>query len=648
MDQSRLMFSTGSTDKFMLSLPYPLGSLVYLNIRHDNSGPSPSWWLKDIVIKDNQTDESWLFLYQDWLALEKGDGRINKILLPISQVEKRSFNYNFNDRTTKKFTEDHLWLSVLTKPPYSTFTRLQRATCCLTVLFAVMVVNAMFYKTDQTPDPRVQVGPLKFSWRQIRVGIISSLMVIPVGMGTVFLFQRSRAKVANPDRKGLLERLRSYFCCCCKRTYKISDSRECLTAENVHLNKLFLSSKEIRETKDDINMVVDEDIHNEDSELNSGKSNRFSISSQMTKDTLLSKDGHLWSQHSELDELHDASTTEGSTASLLQKDDQNNDLTNFKSKQSSLSEPTKQNEQSTESIKDMQTNQEHHNELLTSKETPTQSSLISPNTNKQQIIKGSTASIQTRQENKNQKTNNKTSKFSWLESVREILTENFSSKEDEEDFSLPHYCIYISWVICIITILVSASFTFIYSLQWGKEIANQWLSSILISFSEDLFVIQPVKIFLVAIFLSCFMTTKTTETSKKKKTPRNSLNLENTDNTPLIAAAKKTNSNASVKKKSKEIKMKEHEEAELEKARDYQTKENVMFSFVRELLVYGVFLTLLTIVCYGNRSYLGYMQTKAIKNDFNKFTKVRSPQHLQIDKRDSKCIKNQFHTREKR
>jgi len=351
MDQSRLMFTTGSTDKFMLSLPFPLGSLVYLNIRHDNSGPSPSWWLKDIVIKDNQTDESWLFIYQGWLALERGDGRINKILMPVSHVEKRSFNYNFNNRTTKKFTEDHLWLSVLTKSPYSTFTRLQRATCCLTVLFAVMIVNAMFYKTDKTPDPRVQVGPLKFSWRQIRVGIISSLMVIPVGMGTVFLFKKSRANVSDPNRKGLLGRLRAYFSCCCKKSYKISDSRECLTAENVRLNEIIVhsSSNVTGRTTQNDDIVVDENVSSDDSSVTSGNSKRFSLASRTTKDTLLSvdstppgKDGVLCSQHSELDELHDTSKIEGTTTSLLRKDE----LANFKFTEFSLLESTQQNEQS--------------------------------------------------------------------------------------------------------------------------------------------------------------------------------------------------------------------------------------------------------------------------------------------------------------
>ena len=61
----------------------------------------------------------------------------------------------------------------------------------------------------------------------------------------------------------------------------------------------------------------------------------------------------------------------------------------------------------------------------------------------------------------------------------------------------------IAWFLCFMVVLVSAVITFYYSLQWGKVIANQWLSSMFISFTEDLFVLQPTKILLVVILSAC-------------------------------------------------------------------------------------------------------------------------------------------------
>jgi hypothetical protein len=182
----------------------------------------------------------------------------------------------------------------------------------------------------------------------------------------------------------------------------------------------------------------------------------------------------------------------------------------------------------------------------------------------------------------------------------------FSKDESEGQFFLPHGCIYVAWLLCIVTVLMSASFTFMYSLQWGKEIANQWLSSMLVSFTEDLFVVQPVKICMMAIFMALFFRNRTTEKEISSKASTNPPK-ENKDTSKMNADR---------------VEMKFPKESELEKAKDYQVKEEKLFSFVREAAIYGAFLILLTIVCYGNRSYHGYRMTKTIKDEFHNFSKV--------------------------
>ena len=46
---------------------------------------------------------------------------------------------------------------------------------------------------------------------------------------------------------------------------------------------------------------------------------------------------------------------------------------------------------------------------------------------------------------------------------------------------LPHFCIYMASFLCFMTTVTAAAFTLFYSLMWGKEVAEQWLASILIS-----------------------------------------------------------------------------------------------------------------------------------------------------------------------
>ena len=55
-----------------------LGLLNYIRIWHDNSGrkSSASWFLKNIIVRDVQTNERFYFIAQKWFAVEKDDGRV--------------------------------------------------------------------------------------------------------------------------------------------------------------------------------------------------------------------------------------------------------------------------------------------------------------------------------------------------------------------------------------------------------------------------------------------------------------------------------------------------------------------------------------------------------------------------------------------
>ncbi|EDO31496.1 predicted protein, partial [Nematostella vectensis] len=91
MSPSRIALASGNADQFVISMASPLGSIEYLNVLHDNTGPSPAWFLNKIIIKDTQNDQQWIFMCNDWIAIDKGSGRINRIILPTSPEEMKTF-----------------------------------------------------------------------------------------------------------------------------------------------------------------------------------------------------------------------------------------------------------------------------------------------------------------------------------------------------------------------------------------------------------------------------------------------------------------------------------------------------------------------------------------------------------------------------
>ena len=427
MIASRTVLARGNEDAFVIHLPMSLGEVQYIHVRHDNSGKNPSWYFSHATISDRQTGKTWTFLSNTWFALEKGDGKIDRLLFPISPLETKTFKYSLNSRGSKNFSEGHLWLSVVTKPPWSKFTRVQRATCCLSLLMSAMLANALFYRTDKVADPTIQIGPLKFSWRQIVVGIESALIVTPVNLLIMALFKNSSEKPLS--KVDATEKEKETVCAQRKRAHS-----RLSCAEN------------------------DNEVDEESSEKSS-----------------------FWTRA-----LHP------------------------------LRAGTK------------------------------------------------------------------------------------------KDVMLPHYFVYIAWFLSFATVSVSAIFTFFFSLQWGKEISNQWLSSMLVSFTEDLFVLQPIKIVLIIVLTACFF---------RKNDPK-VVNHHTPTEQQIPFESKEVDDATSV-----EVEI--LNEDELKHAREYQVKEAKMFSFGRELVGYLLFLSLLTIVCYGNRSYHGYLMTKNIKDTFSNFSLVR-------------------------
>lgn len=92
------------------------------------------------------------------------------------------------------FSDGHLWLSVLTKTQGNCFTRVQRITSCLCLLFCTMAANAAFYYWGTQSYQTISLGPLKFSARQAIASIQSNLLVLPVHV-IILLFKKTSARL---------------------------------------------------------------------------------------------------------------------------------------------------------------------------------------------------------------------------------------------------------------------------------------------------------------------------------------------------------------------------------------------------------------------------------------------------------------------
>ena len=152
--------------------------------------------MKEIVVKDVQTDEVWHCLYDEWLSVDKGLGTIQADIPAIEDetYAKKRF-YQFMQTSSRDFRNGHIWISIFSKPPISDFTRTQRLTCALGILMTTMLTNIMFHGIPRD-DPQYQIdyGDFHVSIVDFVIGIESSLIVFPINLLIILMFKYIRPK----------------------------------------------------------------------------------------------------------------------------------------------------------------------------------------------------------------------------------------------------------------------------------------------------------------------------------------------------------------------------------------------------------------------------------------------------------------------
>ncbi|XP_043563449.1 polycystic kidney disease protein 1-like 2 [Chiloscyllium plagiosum] len=202
-DSEKPVFERGAVDEFLLTTFFSLGTLQSIRLWHDNSGSSPSWYVNHVTVLDVEANKQWHFICNSWLAIDIDENMIDKIFLTASDMELKSFKNVFFTKTAESLTDGHIWFSVVERPPRSLFTRVQRVSCCFSLLLGSMLTNIMFWGTS--PDESAQAATLgNFSSfiQELMIGIESALIMFPINLGIVQIFRSIRHQ---PNKTNILE-----------------------------------------------------------------------------------------------------------------------------------------------------------------------------------------------------------------------------------------------------------------------------------------------------------------------------------------------------------------------------------------------------------------------------------------------------------
>ncbi|XP_066264291.1 polycystin-1-like protein 2 [Branchiostoma lanceolatum] len=505
-DQKRILFEKGSVDSFLVSTPQPLGALRYICVWHNNGGYSPGWFLSQIVVTNRGDNTPNFFLCNRWFALDKEDGKVCRVLIEADPDEMKKFRNLFLAKSSRDMNDGHLWFSVAGRPARSPFTRVQRLSCCLTLLYSTMITNIMFFGRGDDFDPPepIRIGGIEInppvSLPQIMIGLQSAAIIMPVNLLIVFLFRNSDSS-SRSSKKGPKTKSR---------------------------------------TKMSSNKVAKYLPHKKWSEKETAKKQCEPCAMSM----------------------HDPNTLS----------------------------------------------------LRYSKENDTVQKRQLPDYSGKHLYKQSV-------------------RLSCDGTITGIHAESDTDPEDlptTRNFSLPWWSVYLGWLLVWSASFVAAFFTVLYTLSFGRAKAEAWLVTFLTSFLSDLFLIQPFKLMLVAA-LFALIAKKPVEDEDPAPEPlqqdeeylEEDKQVVRTDSMHWQTATgwmrylwteeSKTLDHLSEKTEESAQSKSPPTEADLEKQRADSLERLKRRNQILEVLIFGLFLTVIMVTSYGERSPLAYYVTKNVQ-----------------------------------
>ncbi|XP_063267148.1 polycystin-1-like protein 2 [Prinia subflava] len=569
-DPDTAVFERGGVDVFLLCTFFPLGELQSIRLWHDNSGDSPSWYVNRVLVHDLAWDQKWYFLCNSWLAIDIGECVLDKVFPVATEQDMKQFSNLFFMRTSKGFQDGHIWYSVFSRSPRSSFTRAQRVSCCFSLLLCTMLTSIIFWGVPKDPaEQKMDLGKIEFTWQEVMIGFESSLLMFPINLLIVQIFRNTRPRPAQQGREkkpGKNGQVSPSLPPTPGATQAASVTPEAVTKDIRRIaNSLFKALK----------------IPSLTSAPDLEKSTNINTLLSLVEDIICQ-------QNRGGKGFYDESKRDGPIIVTLGAMDI----------QEKTRSPTPEKR-----ICDQLKYSDYHRCLYVQlQHVEMELELLGPH--KFQMPQSYTQAVCQVQHMKNLLENQICTSASISEGWSHTPNLSRDDKKSPSPRGLPWWFVFIGWSLVAATSGVSGFFTMLYGLHYGKENSIKWLISMVISFLESLFITQPLKVLGFAAFFALVL--KKVEHEDEEDTAIDGPLSVPGDSHPLFGVRRDSRSNI----------YRPPPAADVEKMKISCMKEQKAFALIREILAYLGFLWMLLLVAYGQRDPNSYYLNKHIEDSF--------------------------------
>ncbi|XP_013125652.2 polycystic kidney disease protein 1-like 2 isoform X2 [Oreochromis niloticus] len=538
-DSKKRVFERGAVDMFLLTTPFSLGDLQGIRLWHNNSGSHPAWYVGNVMVQDLQTEEKWHFLCNSWLSVDIDDCSLDKIFPAASEMDLKRFSNLFFTKTTKDFKDGHLWISVISRPPSSHFTRVQRVSCCFSLLLCTMLTSIMFYGIPTDPSQQVMdLGSFEFTWQQFMIGVQSSLIMFPVNILIVSIFRFTRPRE---------------FSCCHRKKKKKNTQDSSATTDMTNSVSLDVIIKDITRIAHSLSKTIKSNVTCKEFKFVPEQDNDVNAILSVLKDLITQN--NTASENIETKTQPQLSDSSASAEGVIQK---KRNKSQYLYRQlcridSELSQLGPSGFPKPHSYKQALQQVQSMKKLLEDQLVASNRGVPDEPTNKTASPSDSTDG------------------------------DGAEKKRTCCHGGLPWWFIFVGWLLVIATSVVSGYFTMLYGLKFGKPRSISWLVSMVISFFQSVLLIQPLKVLCFAIFFALVIKKVDEEDFQNVQFERNQRNIGEQMFVRYGSVYEPP------------------PHADVERMRRNRMLEQKAFALIREILIYMGFLWMLLLVAHGQR-----------------------------------------------
>ncbi|MGH0120311.1 UNVERIFIED_CONTAM: hypothetical protein FKN15_057213 [Acipenser sinensis] len=473
-DPLKPVFERGETDMFLLTTPFSLGELQSLRLWHDNTGSHPAWYVNRVLVHDLETDQTWQFLCNSWLAIDVGECVLDKVFPVATEADLKQFSNLFFMKTTKDFRDGHLWFSVLSRPPSSNFTCVQRVSCCFSLLLCTMLTSIIFYGVPTDPsEQKMDLGGFTITWHQVMIGFESSILVFPINLLIVTIFRKVRPREKKDQKKEDKQQDKTEH----GKTVRVSPSqppspqsvpRE-LTPESV--------IKDIKRLAQSLSKAMKSPLPLLDKDF--GRTTDINQLLSMVEEI-------IHQQNRAGEEFYNESHKKDSSMALTLGAVDLQESSPAENQAKTPGEAQRRNDYNQYLYRQLE-HVERELELLGPKRFSTPQSYSQA----VQQVQGMKGLLE------RQLSSSATDRLSQCPGPTDADVQKKGCQK-----GLPWWFVFLGWLLVLASSSVSAYFTMLYGLHYGKQGSINWLISMSVSFFESLFLTQPLKVLGLALFFA--------------------------------------------------------------------------------------------------------------------------------------------------